>query len=183
MAMPTECYRTKRELALNLVDAGVVRTTGSDFSLNFRMIGDQRPGPLTFPLVSSIAQCMECLQNEVGDYSYNAVLGICGEAPIAQVFAASLGLAFISSDEEGDNPIPRHVREALVFVNVLSSGVEYEKQIHALRDRGVCVDHIMVIVDLEQGGRKKLAELNCEPHVLFTASELFEDAFGDSGQE
>ena len=164
----------------------------SPFFFNLRMQGSSRPGPLTTELVDRVAECMRGLQIEQNlVFAFDAIVGIPrAGTPFARSFAPIAGVECIPMIrwEHGEKrhiaspvSIPANVQEVLVIDDVVSEAGSKLETIEILRSEGVTVDHVMVLVDREQGGREKLTELNCELHSVFSITELL-DIYVDAGK-
>lgn len=67
--------------------------------------------------------------------------------------------------------------EQLVVVDdVVTTAGSTVEAIEALRERGFRVDHALAVVDREQGGGSRLAQVGVQLHPLFRISELVEPA-------
>lgn len=62
----------------------------------------------------------------------------------------------------------------LFFDDVVSEGLSKLEGIKPLEELGAKVNHLMVVVDREQGGREKLEKLGYNVHALAKISELVE---------
>lgn len=62
----------------------------------------------------------------------------------------------------------------LFFDDVISEGLSKLEGIKPLEARGAHIKHLLVVVDREQGGRKKLEKLGYRVHALAKTSEMVE---------
>ena len=60
----------------------------------------------------------------------------------------------------------------LFFDDVISEGLSKLEGIKPLEARGAYINHLLVVVDREQGGRKKLEKLGYRVHALAKTSEM-----------
>lgn len=60
----------------------------------------------------------------------------------------------------------------LFFDDVISEGLSKLEGINLLEARGAHIKHLLVVVDREQGGRKKLEKLGYRVHALANISEM-----------
>lgn len=63
-------------------------------------------------------------------------------------------------------------RRILVVEDVVTSGGQVAISTAALRERGAVVEHVLCVVDREEGGGEKLAGVGLRMTALFTATEL-----------
>jgi orotate phosphoribosyltransferase len=68
----------------------------------------------------------------------------------------------------------------LFFDDVVSEGLSKFEGIKPLEERGAHVKHLLVVVDREQGGRKKLEKLGYQVHALAKISEIVVNALHQS---
>ena len=68
----------------------------------------------------------------------------------------------------------RPKQPCLVVEDVISSGQSVLQTIAALEREGLSVEYIGVLIDREQGGRKRLEGLGYRLHALFTISSIVE---------
>jgi orotate phosphoribosyltransferase len=72
-------------------------------------------------------------------------------------------------------------REITLIDDVMASGKTKLHSIEQLRQSGLCVARILVVVDREQGGAEILAKQGCPTYALYKASRLI-DYFLKSGR-
>jgi len=63
-------------------------------------------------------------------------------------------------------------RRVLVVEDVVTSGGQVAISTADLRDRGAVVEHVLCVVDREEGGGEALANVGLTMTALFTAAEL-----------
>jgi uridine monophosphate synthetase len=63
----------------------------------------------------------------------------------------------------------------LLFDDVISEGLSKLEGIRPLEELGAHVEHVMVVVNREQGGKESLEGLGYEVHALVKVSEMVED--------
>ncbi|WP_255194811.1 orotate phosphoribosyltransferase [Halorarius litoreus] len=65
--------------------------------------------------------------------------------------------------------------EVVVLEDIATTGQSAVDAVEALREAGVVVNRVLVVVDREEGGRENLADIDVELESLLTASELLAD--------
>jgi orotate phosphoribosyltransferase len=65
--------------------------------------------------------------------------------------------------------------EVVVLEDIATTGQSAVDAVEALRDAGAVVNHVLVVVDREEGARENLADAGVELDALVTASELLAD--------
>lgn len=68
--------------------------------------------------------------------------------------------------EKGDSVV--------VLDDVITDGGAKEEFIEVLRDAGLRIEHVLVVIDREEGGKESLRCIGCELHALFTLRELID---------
>jgi len=63
----------------------------------------------------------------------------------------------------------------VVLEDIATTGRSAVDAVEALREAGAVVDHVLVVVDREEGAREHLADHDVELEALVTASELLAD--------
>ena len=58
--------------------------------------------------------------------------------------------------------------------DVITSGGSIVKAADTLREAGLAVRDVVVLVDREQGGGEKMAEIGIQPHAVLTISEILD---------
>ncbi|MBI2409710.1 hypothetical protein HYV30_01560 [Candidatus Kaiserbacteria bacterium] len=160
----------------------------SPFFLNLRTPYSPTPGPLTPELVEHAAECMwSSLVMEDSDSAFDidVVVGVprAGD-PFAKVIAGLAVAAWCSLAKEengGTRSIAPH-RSALAAVgqtallvdDMITKADSKLEAIKVLRDAGLAVTDVVVLVDREQGGREELARHGCELHTVFTIADLLD---------
>jgi uridine monophosphate synthetase len=200
--MGTMTSRQER-LALQLFDIGAIKFGAfrlklhethpdaplSPIYLNLRTADNPKPGPITPEIVDEIGQQLYSLAQLV-QISYSHVAGVprAGD-PFAEAFsrASTFGhhpppLLRLRKDE---TPDLRHVsavlegtyrrgdRVLLIDDLITQAGSKLEA-IRALRETGLVVHDVLVLVDREQGGSRQLQEFNCQLHAVFSLSPLLD---------
>ncbi|WP_340098746.1 orotate phosphoribosyltransferase [Salinibaculum salinum] len=116
-----------------------------------------------------------------------------GEATLAGVALGAVPLAAVTSVETGNpyvivrkqakeygtgNQIEGNLgdgEEVVVLEDIATTGQSAIDAVEALREVGVTVNRVLVVVDREEGARENLAEHDIELESLVTASELLAD--------
>jgi len=62
----------------------------------------------------------------------------------------------------------------VVIEDVATTGTSAAEAVEALREAGAVVDRVLVVVDRNEGGREKLAEVDVQLEALLTAEDLLE---------
>jgi orotate phosphoribosyltransferase len=145
-------------------------------------------GPFTPEMVKLAAQCMRCVQFQHG-LACDAIVGVprAGE-PFAKMHArvANKHCLELAKSERGDQrkivpplkPFPEGVRTVVVVDGLVTGGNSKLQAAEALAGKGVEVTDVVVLIDLEQGGREKLAKRGINLHSVFTSTELFDLLMG-----
>lgn len=63
-------------------------------------------------------------------------------------------------------------KKLLVIEDVITSGGQVIESTKDLRGEGAIIDHVLCVIDREQGGREKLAMIDLNMQSLFTMTEL-----------
>ncbi|GAY12531.1 orotate phosphoribosyltransferase [Pseudonocardia sp. N23] len=105
---------------------------------------------------------------ELGGVPIATALGLSTGLPVAFVrkAAKSYGTRRLAEGAEIDG------RRVLVVEDVVTSGGQVAISTTDLRERGAVVDHVLCVVDREEGGAEKLADLGLTMTALFSAAEL-----------
>ena len=64
---------------------------------------------------------------------------------------------------------------AVMLEDVITSGGSIVKAADTLREAGLAVRDVVVLVDREQGGGEKMAEIGIQPHAVLTISEILDN--------
>ncbi len=191
-------YKEARHyLALMLWDIGAMLTAASNhplvveredplssFYLNLRTADNPKPGPLTPKIVDLAAWCMLelCLERTL---TFDAVVGVprAGD-PFAQAFARFARTKCLTMDkwehEEKrciaslQGHVPALVKKVLVVDDLITKADSKREAIEILRDAGMDVTDVIVLVDREQGGRERLAKIGCTLHSVLTITEMLD---------
>ncbi len=163
----------------------------SPFYLNLRTTDNPKLGPLTQEIIDQAAWCMFefCLERKL---TFDAVVGVprAGD-PFAQALTRFAGTTCLTMDKwehQGKRRIASlqghvlaSVKKVLVVDDLITKADSKREAIEILRDAGMDVTDVMVLVDREQGGRKGLAEMGCTLHSIFTITELL-DLYVEAGR-
>ena len=155
----------------------------SPFYLQFRTPDNPKPGPLTQDIIDQSASCMQMLI-AINGLHFDAVAGVprAGD-PFAEALARFTGKPSIPMEKYEHNgkrhiaslkgKVPLSVKKVLLVDDLITRSDSKREAIQILRDEGMKVVDVIVVVDREQGGRDGLAALNCELHSVFTITEMF----------
>ena len=104
----------------------------------------------------------------LGGVPIATALGLATGLPVAFVrkAAKSYGTRRLAEGAEIEG------RRVLVVEDVITSGGQVAISTTDLRGRGAVVDHVLCVVDREEGGAEKLAAVGLTVTALFTATEL-----------
>lgn len=156
----------------------------SPIYFNLRTPDNPKPGPLTEYLVEMAGHCMRFAIHEK-NLTFDAVCGVprAGD-PFASAIARLVGVPTIQLEksEQGGirkiaslkGAIPASVKKAVVLDDLVTKADSKREAIEVLRDAGIEVTDIIVLLDREQGGREELRECGCTLHSVFTISELLD---------
>ena len=75
-------------------------------------------------------------------------------------------------DESPDLNMATSAGKVLVIEDVVTSAGSAAYAIEVLRQAGAEVDHVLSVVDREEGGREKLESMSTKLHALVTASDV-----------
>lgn len=161
----------------------------SPFYLNLRTPDNPNPGPLMAMHIEMAGACMRYLQLKE-KLEFDSVVGVpwAGE-PFAKIFGKFAGTPCIEFDKWEHNgkrkiaslkgKISIWAKKALMIDDVVVEADSKCEAIDILQSESMEVTDVVVLVDREQGGRKKLAKKGCNLHSVFTITELL-DFFVDA---
>ncbi len=156
----------------------------SSFYLNLRTADNPKPGPLTQEVIYQAAWCMFELFLE-RKLTFDAVVGVprAGD-PFAQAFARFARTTCLTMDkwehEEKrciaslQGHVPALVKKVLVIDDLITKADSKHEAIEILRDAGMDVTDVIVLVDREQGGHERLAKMGCTLHSVLTITEMLD---------
>lgn len=155
----------------------------SPFYLNLRTPDNPKPGPLTTEVVEQAARCMQGILANVRPFDALAGVPRAGE-PFAETLARLTGKPCITMEKwehEGKRKIaslkskvPASVYGVLLVDDLITGATSKREAIEVLRDEGLEVTDVVVLVDREQGGHEELGMLGCVLHSVFSISELLD---------
>jgi orotate phosphoribosyltransferase len=61
---------------------------------------------------------------------------------------------------------------AVVIEDVITTAGQVVESVGLMRESGLVIDHVLCVIDRQQGGREKLDAIGCELHCVFTLEEL-----------
>ena len=155
----------------------------SPFYLNLRTANNKN-GPLTQEVVDQAASCMQMMVANEGS-EFDAVAGFprAGD-PFAKSLASFMGKSLVKLNKyEHDGkrkvaslelPIPVSIRRVLGVDDLITRADTKREGVGVLRDEGIEVTDIAVVVDREQGGSDGLAALGCRLLAVFTITKLLD---------
>jgi orotate phosphoribosyltransferase len=156
----------------------------SPIYFNLRTPNNPKPGPLTEYLVEMAIHCMRFAIHEK-NLSFDAVSGVprAGD-PLADALARLMRVPVIpleKSEQGGIRKIaslkgiaPASVKKAVVIDDLVTKADSKIEAIEVLRDSGIEVTDVIVLLDREQGGHEELRGCGCTLHSVFTISELLD---------
>lgn len=157
----------------------------SPFYLNLRTPDNPKPGPLTPELVEKIGRQLRDLGSGRGLF-FNCVAGLPNAGdPLAQSFSAAYGepSCLVIKLRKGGTAEARqitrvvsdkyHTGDTVLVIDDLITAADTKLEgIAALREAGLKVRDVVVVLDREQGGARQLAEKKYKLHTLLTITEL-----------
>jgi orotate phosphoribosyltransferase len=118
---------------------------------------------------------------ERNDIEVDRIAGVVlGSVPLAVALSLRTGIQFVMIRKEPKDHGTGKLIEGslekgmnvLVVEDVVTSAGSAAYAIDVLRQAGAKVDHVMSVVDREEGGREKLVSMSTNLHALVTASEV-----------
>jgi orotate phosphoribosyltransferase len=105
---------------------------------------------------------------------------VLGSVPLAVALSLRTGIPFVMIRKEPkDHGTGKLIEgslekgmKVLVVEDVVTSAGSAAYAIEVLRGAGAQVDHVMSVVDREEGGREKLESMSTRLHALVTASDV-----------
>ncbi|MFA6502692.1 MAG: hypothetical protein WCT45_00330 [Candidatus Paceibacterota bacterium] len=156
----------------------------SPFFLNLRTPDNPKPGPLKGNIIILAAACMHqaLLEKKV---EYDAVAGVPNAGdPFAEALAKLSGKPLIHMEKgEVDGKrfiagikgyVPMEIGNVLLVDDLVTKADSKIEAIEVLREAGMEVSDVVVLVDREQGGAKELDEWRCTLHAVFAITELLD---------
>ena len=120
------------------------------------------------------------IKKELGKEGFDRIAGIpTAGIPFASLIAYQLGKPFLyirqhvrlHGRERRIEGIIMHGDRVLLVDDLITTGRSLRKAAKAIRAEGGLVNHALVLLDREEGGKQRLAEDNISLHFLLTASE------------
>jgi uridine monophosphate synthetase len=154
----------------------------SPFYLNLRT---ENTGPLTSDIVNLAARCMQYAYFFSNKDRFDAVVGVPRAGnPFARALARLSEVPCLMLDKYEYNGkraiaslignVPPSVKKVLVVDDLITISDSKREAIQVLRDEGMDVTDVLVLVDREQGGDIGLSKLDCELHSVFTITALLD---------
>lgn len=118
---------------------------------------------------------------ERDDIAVDRIAGVVlGSVPLAVALSLRTGIQFVMIRKEPkDHGTGRLIEgslekgmKVLVVEDVVTSAGSAAYAIEVLRKAGAEVDHVLSVVDREEGGREKLESMSTKLHALVTASDV-----------
>ncbi|HLB72252.1 MAG: orotate phosphoribosyltransferase [Candidatus Methanoperedens sp.] len=138
----------------------------------------------TNPKILKMMACQISEMMKLHSISADYIAGVAlGGVPIAVAVSLETGIPFVMIRKEvkeygtkgqivGD---PERGKSAVLVEDVTTSGDSVLKALKILRDEGLEVRHVVVVVDREEGALKALAHADVEFIPLIRISELYND--------
>lgn len=151
------------------------------FYFNLRTPENPKSGPLTPDIIYHTAGCMHQIMYKE-KLTCDAVAGVprAGDR-FARALAELIKKPYIPMKKweygekrhiaELEGPISVSIKKVLLIDDVVMRANSKVEAVHIIRDAGMEVTEIMVVIDYEQGGRDALAALGCELHSVFKVTE------------
>jgi len=120
------------------------------------------------------------IKKELGEEGFDRIAGIpTAGIPFASLMAYQLRKPFLyirqssrlHGRERGVEGIIMPGDRVLLVDDLITTGGSLRKAARAIRAEGGVVDHALVLLDREEGGKQRLAEDNINLHYLLTADE------------
>lgn len=121
------------------------------------------------------------ITDELRDLPVEKIGGVAlGAVPLAAVASVKSGIPYVIARKEGKdygtgNLVEGELHEGervVVIEDVVTTGKSVLEAVQKLRDAGAVVEHVVVVVDREEGGRNNIEEEGVELHALLTADQL-----------
>jgi orotate phosphoribosyltransferase len=118
---------------------------------------------------------------ETDEVEVDRIAGVVlGSVPLAVALSLRTGIPFVMIRKEPkDHGTGKLIEgslekgmKVLVVEDVVTSAGSAAYAIELLRGAGAQVDHVMSVVDREEGGREKLESMSTQLHALVTASDV-----------
>jgi len=160
----------------------------SPIYLNLRTPDNPKSGPLTPAIVREIALDLLHVINDDGINTPACVCGVprAGE-PFADVLAEAmelpkdrnirLGKKESATDRHIDGILSGSYRpgdHVLLVDDLITKAGSKIEAINVLREHGLVVRDVVVLIDREQGGQKELEAAGCQLHAAFTLTKLLD---------
>lgn len=172
-----------QSLAIDLFDIGALKF--GSFTLKSGMVSpfyiDLRATTSYPSLLKHISTSMS--QTVVG-LSFDLVCGVPYTAiPFATAFSLAANVPMILKRKEKKEygtakmieGIFQKGQRCLILEDVVTTGTSVLETIAALESEGIAVQDVVVLIDREQGGKKRLEETGYRLHSIFTISQLVEE--------
>jgi orotate phosphoribosyltransferase len=123
---------------------------------------------------------VKLIKKELGEEGFDRIAGIpTAGIPFASLMAYQLRKPFLyirqssrlHGRERGVEGIIMPGDRVLLVDDLITTGGSLRKAARAIRAEGGVVDHALVLLDREEGGKQRLAEDNINLHYLLTADE------------
>jgi orotate phosphoribosyltransferase len=134
-------------------------------------------------ILSSIAEAMEAEMRRSGK-KIDAIAGVVlGSVPLAVALSLRTGIPYVmvrkeKKDHGTGKMIEGTLKEGarvLVVEDVVTSAGSSAEAVAILRNAGAKVDSVLAVIDRQEGGAARLAEIGVELLPLLTAEEVLRD--------
>lgn len=175
---------TDQELAAALRDCGSVLR--GEFTLSSGKQSDYYVDKYAFETDPEALQAVgDALAAKLTELGATKIAGVAlGAVPLVAVASVESGLPYVIArkQEKGygtGNVIEGDLEEGeevVVVEDIVTTGGSVREAVEKLRGAGAVVEHVVVVVDREEGGRDAIESAGLRLHALLTANELLEDS-------
>lgn len=133
-------------------------------------------------VLNGVADGMSCDRSLLDDENY--LIGVpYGGIPLVTMISQHTNMPFLLIRKEpktyGTKKIieglERGITKCILVEDVITSGKSIEEVIQKVKEEGVEVTHVLVCIDREEGGMKRLRDQGVSISALFTITELLQE--------